>query len=1088
MRVVDSHLTTCTSCLILCPCTIGMTTMKGWQGKCCQQCTMTTEQGFEGGGGGSRESSGSGSGGRRGGPVQRGGSGGGPRQQQLCEWFSLRGTSGGSASCPYVIRTGDRAGQTCGKPHTQHRCFSRLDDPWRAGFGDEAERPRWAELLWSRVAIFDLDYDAIFAAMYALSSPLLGTASVEALHTFTHDSGASRCFFRDSSRGPVLARSSNVNPCPAVTTTTPGSQRVLICTRRRTGRHLATFTHRPGSSLYTLATGPPQVDASAQVSASGPVAPPFSCHLLSHQTLLWHHRLGHPSLPRLRGMHSRLLLSGRPRFLPPLPPSPAPPCLPCVEGQQRAAPHSSSCWAQPASMDRPASATFCCPSPASRAWDICRKEGIIQTFSLPASPQQNGIAERLIGLVMEVACTSMIHAVAPHFLWSFAVRYAAHQLNLWPHVSLPKTTPTMRWTGKVGDASVFRVWESVPLFAICPRTSSLPALFPPEPGGAEHEGAEYKGAGSWGAELGGAEPGGAEPAGVESGGDEPVGVEPWGAESEGAESGGAELRGTALSLGFAVLAGAGGARAAGPGGACTRGTGAAGAGGARGARAGGAGVGDPGAGGTRDGGAGAGNLGAGGAGAVDLGARGAGAGGAAFGGIRVAGVGARDPGAGGAGAGDTGWPQPYFVPLLQQVLGLPSSTGLTPPLLCPPPDQSQPSLQPASPLPAPSPYIEQTGGLTERREPVSRPASHVRAVRTRRHVPRQPPPPLPGTHHMELRPPSSTATSVLVDELVDFAAACPLDYSTNLVAESESDCPLSVGADRLQRLWSTAKLQGGSAGVSEIGESAVDLSPMLVAPHRETAPQLTAGEHDVRPCCRRRELQRANSLPVLLLLALLCLLVIECQLGVGIDQDRRLRESMSMLIAPEGDPDAPDIATPRSYSESITDYLLLLVADSHGCRDGILAPREWHDKLRTSLAALGFAPSTADPSLFLRTDTSLPPFYVPVYFDDLVFVTADIEAVALVKSELQKRHTCTDVCELRSNLGLQITRDRARRTITLTQSHMVHQILQRFGFRYSLPQSTPQPTGHLLSAPPFDESVASSGPYAELVGCLMYLT
>ncbi|CAI7739341.1 unnamed protein product [Closterium sp. NIES-53] len=75
---------------------------------------------------------------------------------------------------------------------------------------------------------------------------------------------------------------------------------------------------------------------------SGLVAPPCSCHLLSHQTLLWHHRLGHPSLPRLRGMHSRLLVSGLPRSLPPLPPSPAPPCLPCVEGWQRAAPHSSS--------------------------------------------------------------------------------------------------------------------------------------------------------------------------------------------------------------------------------------------------------------------------------------------------------------------------------------------------------------------------------------------------------------------------------------------------------------------------------------------------------------------------------------------------------------------------------------------------------------------------------------------------------------------------------------------------------------------------------------------------------------------------
>ncbi|CAI7730502.1 unnamed protein product, partial [Closterium sp. NIES-54] len=148
------------------------------------------------------------------------------------------------------------------------------------------------------------------------------------------------------------------------------------------------------------------------------------------------------------------------------------------------------------------------------------------------------------------------------------------------------------------------------------------------------------------------------------------------------------------------------------------------------------------------------------------------------------------------------------------------------------------------------------------------------------------------------------------------------------------------------------------------------------------------------------------------------------------------------------------------------------------------APREWHDTLRTTLAALGFTPSTADPSLFLRTDTSLPPFYILVYVDDLVFATADTAGLAYVKSELQKRHTCTDLGELRSYLGLHITRDRARRTITLTQSHMVQQVLQRFGFTYSLPQTTPLPTRHSLSALPSDESVESSGPYPELVGCL----
>ncbi|CAI7764263.1 unnamed protein product [Closterium sp. NIES-54] len=267
-----------------------------------------------------------------------------------------------------------------------------------------------------------------------------------------------------------------------VTTTTPGAQRVWICTCTRTGCNLATFTCRPGSSLYTLATEPPQVAASAQ-------------------TLMLHHRLCHPSLPHLRGIHSRLLVSGLPRSLPPLPPSPALPCLPCIEGRQRAAPHYSSfppttAPVQILHMDvwGPARVSgqgrehyfllictvrlqlrerfgqdlrvLCLHSDRGGAFssvflqEFCRGEGILQLFTLQDSPKKNGIAERRIGLVMEVARTSMIHAAALHFLWSFAVRYAAHQLNLWPRVSLPETLPTLRWTGKVGDASVFRVWGS----------------------------------------------------------------------------------------------------------------------------------------------------------------------------------------------------------------------------------------------------------------------------------------------------------------------------------------------------------------------------------------------------------------------------------------------------------------------------------------------------------------------------------------------------------------------------------------------------------------------------------------------------
>ncbi|CAI7882766.1 unnamed protein product [Closterium sp. NIES-53] len=101
--------------------------------------------------------------------------------------------------------------------------------------------------------------------------------------------------------------------------------------------------------------------------------------------------------------------------------------------------------------------------------------------------------------------------------------------------------------------------------------------------------------------------------------------------------------------------------------------------------------------------------------------------------------------------------------------------------------------------------------------------------------------------------------------------------------------------------------------------------------------------------------------------------------------------------------------------------------------------RELHDTLRTTLAALDFFPSSADPSPFVRYGST--PFFVLVYVDDLVVATFDRRALASMKEELQRRHTCTDLGELQRYLGLQITRDMAARTITLTQSHMVEQIL-----------------------------------------------
>ncbi|CAI7904881.1 unnamed protein product [Closterium sp. NIES-54] len=881
--------------------------------------------------------------------------------------------------------------------------------------------------------------------------------------------------------------------------------------------------------------------------------------------------------------------------------------------------------------------------------EFCRDKGIVQSFTFLASPQQNGIGERRIVLIMEVARTSMVHAAAPHFLWPFAVRYAAHQLHLWPRVSEPETSPTLRWTGKVGDVSVFRLWgvlslvrdakvnklssctlccvflgfptdalpwqfyhprsrrvfssqdvtfdESVCFYRLHPHVShpglapsgvsqvDLPPLVQPlevsfdssgpaegghpaaddtaatrrsphletppaETAGAESGGAEPEGegcggagsgggttggAGSWSAATVGADSGGpTSPSGGGAGGDPAGGpgagqppqpdllemlspqairalvvrqgspggggcgpasvraASPGGTTGAGGTGGTAGAGGTGGTAGAggaasaggtrgaagaggagatsprgatgaagaghtspggtASAGGAGGAGAAGPGGAHSGGAGAAGAGGAvraggptgaagSGGTGGAAGSGAARAGGTAGAGGAGGAAGAAGTGGVGgtIGARGpraTGASGAA--GARGAGVATGAAGVGSAGAAGAGGAG-VADSVLCQVLGLPSSTALTPPLLCPPATQYQPQLLPESLLHAPGPHTEVIESLSERREPETRASTPVRA----RRVARPRPPAVPRTHGMALRPSSipqcvvlpelptsslphfsdpesvlsraasptvthllatvvtdpdleSAAVFALVTELVEFAARSRLDYVASLVTESESVCPPFVG-DELA-----------------LGSEVLD--------------------------DRQYEL--------------------ECLAAT-------LPRFASMLLCPEGDLDALDIPTPRSYAEAIAaqrDYKLHSLDFSTDFLQGSLheeiwlrrpprftgsfpagtqwslrrpvyglhqAPREWHDTLRTTLAAPGFAPSSADPSLFLRTYTTLPSFYVLVYIDDLVFATADTEALALV--------------------------------------------LQRFAFQFSSPQSTPLSTGHSLSAPPSDESVEPSG-------------
>ncbi|CAI7796196.1 unnamed protein product [Closterium sp. NIES-53] len=1217
---------------------------------------------------------------------------------------------------------GARRGQPCGRSHPPGQCFAQLTDTLRAAYGVDGPAPDWLPLvqtcgpaLWGMSASQLVDLlgnphamyavvdsnasDSVYSSVASLGASLaevpaasVGTcvdtsprdAPEDASLSFTMDSGASHCFFRnrttltplptlvcvalaDPTLGPDTARYTTTLPCLAVPSGSltgfhvplfsrnlvgmrplmsqhvgvriEPSGEIAVCDDRDMYAPLATFTTEPGSGLYTLHTGPrgqqqqllpptpvnvprqvpashqvaasPQVAVSGQVPVFGPFAAACSCRSLAHPTVLWHHRMGHPSIYRLRAMSSQRLVLGLPRVLPSSPPSLAPPCGPCVEGWLRATPHSSSL--------RPATEPFETLhldvwGPASRSgseresfflavvddysryttvfplaknsdvtstlirWLLTNADtrvGIRQSWTLPEYPQQNGVAERHIGLVMEIARTSMAHARASHFLWPYAVRYAAHQLNLWPRVSWPEVSLTSLWTGSPGAASRFRVWgclalvrdtsadkisprvvpcvflgfpknsfdytfyhpplhrffdsrdvhfdESLPYYVRYPCRglpvlppplflTSAPPLSPPvqppppgpAPTGVSHanpphsvapqvqppspQSSSQTTADPAGAGFRGEDPGGASSRGV--------GVGAKSAPMRGPGSGGAGVGAKPVIAGDSSLQGAGVSGAV-PGGATTGGAPSAGLGelGTDPITSGGAGSGGGatvGARGERVGVAAAGATSAGGAAAAAAGAGAAAAAAAAAGAaVAVAAGGAAVAAAVRAEAAATSssclWSSDPRSPL---------SFSSLPPFsshLCPP--RSSPSVLPSPPESA----------LTAS---LSTPVTHY--YRTYRPV-------LSRIFASLVTDPRASLSSVfaITAAVTEFASTRCLDYATSLVAAPPSS-PLAVGGE--SALGCDA-LEDRQFELEFLAATSPQLCAMLLAPEGDLdaldipSPRTYAeavsgpwasqwrGAMDSEMASYRSTGTYVDEVPPQGANVVDGMWIFRVKRSSGSPPVFKARYVARGFSQREGvdffQTFAPTpkmttlrvllhVAAQRDYELHSLDFSTAFLQGSlheevwlrlYGLRQ---APREWHDTLRSTLSDLGFQPSSADQTLFVhRGSTS---FFVLLYVDDLVFTTVDGVALADVKLELKKRHTCTDLGELRHYLGLQITRDRNARTITLSQSHMVQQVLQRFEL-----QRTPLAVDHRLTGPFPDESFEPSGPYAELVGCLMYL-
>ena len=93
-------------------------------------------------------------------------------------------------------------------------------------------------------------------------------------------------------------------------------------------------------------------------------------------------------------------------------------------------------------------------------YEFCKGQGIVNQYTMPGTPQQNGVAERRNRTLMNMVRSMLANTNLPLFLWTEALKAAVHILNRVPSKSVPKT-PYELWTGRKPSLKYMKVWGCI---------------------------------------------------------------------------------------------------------------------------------------------------------------------------------------------------------------------------------------------------------------------------------------------------------------------------------------------------------------------------------------------------------------------------------------------------------------------------------------------------------------------------------------------------------------------------------------------------------------------------------------------------
>ena len=97
----------------------------------------------------------------------------------------------------------------------------------------------------------------------------------------------------------------------------------------------------------------------------------------------------------------------------------------------------------------------------NRFREFCANNGIKMEKTVPMTPQQNGVAERMNRTLNERARSMRMHAGLPKMFWAEAVNTAAYLINRGPSIPLDGKIPEEVWSGKEVNLSHLRVFGCI---------------------------------------------------------------------------------------------------------------------------------------------------------------------------------------------------------------------------------------------------------------------------------------------------------------------------------------------------------------------------------------------------------------------------------------------------------------------------------------------------------------------------------------------------------------------------------------------------------------------------------------------------